>query len=67
VLLFVLFVLALEESDLKQINVSEGLFMVFALGFSLEKLASIQEHGLKGAPRGIPLVLVYLFQRYVLH
>ena len=47
--LFVLFVLALEFSNLQRINLEETLFMVFALGFSLEKLAAIQEHGLKGA------------------
>lgn len=55
VLLFVLFVLALEGSEIESINVSEGLFMVFALGFSLERLASIQEHGISGASRGLTL------------
>lgn len=55
VLLFVLFVLALEGSEIESINVSEGLFMVFALGFSLERLASIQEHGISGASQGLTL------------
>ena len=43
-----LFVLTLELSNLERINLEEALFMVFALGFSLEKLAAIQEHGIKG-------------------
>ncbi|KAF8586037.1 hypothetical protein K439DRAFT_1646379 [Ramaria rubella] len=46
--LFILFVRALEYNDLHRINISEAFFMVFALGFSLEKLATIHEHGLKG-------------------
>lgn len=64
-LLFVLFILALEGSDIDHINVSEGFFMVYALGFSLEKLASIQEHGLKGAPRALSLSQVYFIFRAV--
>jgi len=48
VCLFVLFVVALEISELERINIAEALFMVYALGFALEKLAAIQEHGLKG-------------------
>jgi hypothetical protein len=58
VLLFLLFILALEGSDVERINVFEGFFMVFALGFSLEKLASIQEHGLRGESRRLALIRV---------
>jgi hypothetical protein len=49
-LLFILFVIALELSDRHTINLAEGLFMVYALGFTLEKLAAMQEHGVKGSP-----------------
>lgn len=47
-ILFVLFVLALEFSERGCINVFEGIFMIYALGFTLEKVAAMQEHGIKG-------------------
>jgi hypothetical protein len=47
-LLFILFVIALEFYDPEKINFMEKIFMVYASGFCLEKLASIQEHGLLG-------------------
>lgn len=46
--LFILFVLAIELNALETINLAEAAFMVFALGFSLEKVAAMQEHGIKG-------------------
>lgn len=46
--LFVLFVLALEFSERDKINVPELVFLVYALGFTLEKIAAMQEHGIKG-------------------
>jgi hypothetical protein len=46
--LFILFVLAIELNALETINFAEAVFMVYALGFSLEKLAAMQEHGIKG-------------------
>jgi len=48
-LLFILFVIALELNDRHTINSAEGLFMIYALGFTLEKLAAMQEHGVKGS------------------
>ena len=47
-LLFILFVTALELNDRHTINWAEGVFMIYALGFTLEKLAAMQEHGVKG-------------------
>jgi len=47
-LLFVLFVIALEFYDPEKINLMEKVFMVYAAGFCLEKLAAMQEHGLRG-------------------
>lgn len=40
--LFVLFVIALEFYELEHINLAETLFMVYASGFCLEKLAAMQ-------------------------
>lgn len=47
-ILFVLFVTALEMNERHRINIPEAIFMVYALGFTLEKLAAMQEHGIKG-------------------
>ena len=47
-ILFVLFVIALEYNERDRVNVSEITFMIYALGFSLEKLAAMQEHGIQG-------------------
>jgi hypothetical protein len=46
--LFVLFVIAIETNEVNKINISENLFMIYALGFTLEKIAAMQEHGIKG-------------------
>lgn len=46
--LFILFVIAIEFNERDTINVSEFIFMVYALGFTLEKVAAMQEHGIKG-------------------
>ncbi|TFK65590.1 hypothetical protein BDN72DRAFT_900556 [Pluteus cervinus] len=45
--LFVLFIVAIELNKTKYINKAEACFMVYALGFTLEKLAAMQEHGIK--------------------
>jgi hypothetical protein len=47
-LLFILFIVALEFSERDKINTPEIIFMVYALGFALEKVAALQEHGIKG-------------------
>ncbi|ELU44278.1 hypothetical protein AG1IA_01685 [Rhizoctonia solani AG-1 IA] len=47
VLLFVLFVVALELNEKSTINMPEGLFMIYGLGFVIEKLAAMQEHGIR--------------------
>ncbi|CCA70742.1 related to receptor-activated Ca2+-permeable cation channel-Laccaria bicolor [Serendipita indica DSM 11827] len=46
-ILFVLFVVTLEYYDPERINLAESIFMVYASGFCLEKLAAMQEHGLR--------------------
>lgn len=47
-ILFTLFIIALEFNELEKLNMAEILFMVYALGFTLEKVAAMQEHGIKG-------------------
>jgi hypothetical protein len=47
-ILFILFIIAMEMSEIKRINFSEILFMIYALGFTLEKVAAMQEHGIRG-------------------
>ncbi|KAG1808712.1 uncharacterized protein BJ212DRAFT_1484952 [Suillus subaureus] len=44
--LFILFVVAIELNEPLRINIPETLFMLYGLGFALEKLATIQEHGI---------------------
>jgi hypothetical protein len=43
----VLFVVALELNEKSTINMPEGLFMIYGLGFVVEKLAAMQEHGIR--------------------
>lgn len=47
-ILFILFIFALEFNELTRLNLAEALFMIYALGFTLEKVAAMQEHGIKG-------------------
>ncbi|KAI0666819.1 hypothetical protein C8Q78DRAFT_983490 [Trametes maxima] len=67
-ILFVLFVFALEYSELNRINIAEVVFMVYALGFTLEKVAAMQEHGIKvyfkGTWNGFDLAFVTLYCTY---
>ncbi|KIJ55272.1 hypothetical protein M422DRAFT_23881 [Sphaerobolus stellatus SS14] len=69
VILFVLFVVALEYSETDHINFAEILFMVYALGFSLEKLASIQEHGIRvyvtGTWNGFDVLFISVYGTYL--
>jgi hypothetical protein len=48
IILFILFIVALEFNQYDRLNISELLFMLYALGFTLEKFAAMQEHGIKG-------------------
>ena len=47
-ILFTLFVVAVELNEMDRLNAWEVLFMVYSLGFSLEKAAAMQEHGIRG-------------------
>ncbi len=46
-ILFVLFVIAIEMNQLDSINAAEMAFLIYGLGFSLEKVAAMQEHGMQ--------------------
>ncbi|KAG6813886.1 hypothetical protein H0H92_006293 [Tricholoma furcatifolium] len=49
VILFILFVVAIEVSQRDKLDAPEIIFIVYSLGFSLEKIAAMQEHGIRGA------------------
>ena len=40
--------IALEYNERDRLNTVEIVFMVYALGFTLEKVAAMQEHGIQG-------------------
>ncbi|OJA14994.1 hypothetical protein AZE42_04319 [Rhizopogon vesiculosus] len=56
--LFILFVVAIELNERSRINFAESLFMIYGLGFTLEKVAAMQEHGIK-----VTTYCVYAFCR----
>ncbi|GBE86440.1 predicted protein [Sparassis crispa] len=68
--MFVLFIVALEFNTMGHINVAEGIFMIYALGFTLEKVAAMQEHGItlyfKGTWNGFDLAFVTLYCAYAI-
>ncbi|KAJ7155368.1 receptor-activated Ca2+-permeable cation channel [Mycena crocata] len=71
-ILFILFIVAIEMNEQKHINFPEMLFMIYALGFTLEKVAAMQEHGIKvyfkgtwaSRPNGFDMVFVATYCFY---
>lgn len=67
-ILFILFVIAIETNEPDRINMPELIFMVCGLGFTLEKLAAMQEHGIKvyskGTWNGFDLAFVTTYSVY---
>ncbi|KAK7061015.1 hypothetical protein VNI00_000750 [Paramarasmius palmivorus] len=67
-ILFILFIVAIEMNERDRINISEMFFMVYALGFTLEKVAAMQEHGIKvyfkGTWNGFDLAFVTTYCFY---
>jgi len=47
-MLFIMFIFAIELNEVAKINLAETVFMIYAFGFTLEKVATMQEHGIKG-------------------
>ncbi|KAF6761717.1 receptor-activated Ca2+-permeable cation channel [Ephemerocybe angulata] len=70
IILFVLYVTALEFADIHRFNLSELLFIIYSLGFTLEKVAAMQEHGIrvyfKGTWNAFDLAFVTSFAVYVI-
>ncbi|KAG6334595.1 hypothetical protein ID866_4489 [Astraeus odoratus] len=67
-ILFVLFVFAIETNDPQRINKAELIFMVYGLGFAIEKIAAMQERGIrvyfKGTWNGFDLAFVTTYSIY---
>ncbi|WVR08864.1 hypothetical protein IAU60_005923 [Kwoniella sp. DSM 27419] len=67
--LFTLYVIAIEGLDEKRLNGRELCFIVYALAFSLDKLAAIREHGLKvfssSLVNGFDLVFMVIYAVYL--
>ncbi|KAF8966304.1 hypothetical protein BDZ97DRAFT_1808888 [Flammula alnicola] len=67
-ILFILFVIALEFNESDRLNVWEISFMSYGLGFTLEKFAAMQEHGIKvyfkGTWNGFDLAFITTFFIY---
>ncbi|KAI0741592.1 hypothetical protein C8Q80DRAFT_1109906 [Daedaleopsis nitida] len=68
--LFIMFICAIEFSEVERINLAEVVFMIYALGFTLEKVAAMQEHGIKvyfkGTWNGFDLAFVTLYCTYAI-
>ncbi|KAF9482552.1 hypothetical protein BDN70DRAFT_874905 [Pholiota conissans] len=68
IILFILFVVALEFKRDDTLNASELLFMIYGFGFTLEKFAAMQEHGIKvyfkGTWNGFDLAFITTFCIY---
>ncbi|KAH9038123.1 hypothetical protein EDB85DRAFT_2196118 [Lactarius pseudohatsudake] len=47
-ILFILFVITVELNEVDRLNAWEVAFMIYSLGFSFEKAAAMQEHGIRG-------------------
>lgn len=48
--LFILFFFAIEMNERDRLNTAEIVFMVYGFGYCLDKIAAMQEHGIKGRP-----------------
>ncbi|KIM44732.1 hypothetical protein M413DRAFT_442685 [Hebeloma cylindrosporum] len=67
-ILFILFLLAIEFNQRDRLNFWEISFMLYAFGFTLEKIAAMQEHGIKvyfkGTWNGFDLAFITTFLVY---
>ncbi|OCF56114.1 hypothetical protein L486_06055 [Kwoniella mangroviensis CBS 10435] len=67
--LFTLYVIAIEGLDANRLNGRELAFIIYALAFSLDKLAAIREHGLKvfssSLVNGFDLVFMLIYAVYL--
>ncbi|KAH8832989.1 hypothetical protein DL96DRAFT_1705027 [Flagelloscypha sp. PMI_526] len=69
VLLFLLFIVAIETVERDRLVPTEVIFMVYALGFTLEKVAAMQEHGIQvyfnGTWNGFDLAFITVYALYI--
>ncbi|KAH9169849.1 hypothetical protein EDB89DRAFT_1981646 [Lactarius sanguifluus] len=69
-ILFILFVIAVELNEVDRLNAWEIAFMIYSLGFSLEKAAAMQEHGIRvfftGTWNGFDLAFIPIFCTYAI-
>ncbi|KAH9040379.1 hypothetical protein EDB85DRAFT_2173174 [Lactarius pseudohatsudake] len=69
-ILFILFVIAVELNEVDRLNAWEVAFMIYSLGFSLEKAAAMQEHGIRvfftGTWNGFDLAFIPIFCTYAI-
>ncbi|KAI9458175.1 hypothetical protein BJY52DRAFT_1149869 [Lactarius psammicola] len=67
-ILFLLFIIAVELNEVDRLNAWEVGFMIYSLGFSLEKAAAMQEHGIRvfftGTWNGFDLAFIPVFCTY---
>ncbi|OCF32424.1 hypothetical protein I316_05850 [Kwoniella heveanensis BCC8398] len=67
--LFTLYVIAIEGLETNRLNGREMCFIIYALAFSLDKLAAIREHGLKvfssSLVNGFDLVFMLIYAVYL--
>lgn len=52
-ILFILYVMAIENLDHSHITIREAVFMIYAVAFSVDKLAATREHGIRGELHGL--------------
>ncbi|ORY33033.1 hypothetical protein BCR39DRAFT_520833 [Naematelia encephala] len=68
-ILFILYVVAVEGLDETHLNGKELAFIIYALAYSLDKLATIREHGLKvfssSLVNGFDLVFMLIYAFYL--
>jgi len=68
IVLFVLFIVAVELNERDCLNMWEVAFMIYSLGFSLDKVAAMQEHGIRvfftGTWNGFDLAFITIFCTY---
>lgn len=53
VILFVLYIVAIEGLEADHITGWEAIFMIYAVAFSVDKLAATRKHGMRGGFRQV--------------
>ncbi|KAF8318776.1 hypothetical protein DL93DRAFT_345555 [Clavulina sp. PMI_390] len=68
-ILFLLFITVLETNEIAYMNAFEWLFMVYGIGFTVDRLATMQEHGIRlyssNLWNGFDMAFIMTFLPYV--